>query len=299
MATFIRGNAPRIFLVGLSQLVVNNYAMYDWRYNKIYEVKSSTKRKEEDALMHGFYSIPTIAENSNLPEVAISSGVTQTYEHEEVGAVLKYGRVAKEDDLYGFIGKFPVFMANAMRQTIEASGASLFNNAGTTLGPDGVYLLSVSHPALDGVQANMPSVAVDYSYSAAQDARVNLLKRKSWEGFPIVTPDNLNLVHGPDLDPMVQKLRVGEKEPFSSDNTMNYMQGKFDPIMNPWISDPDAWFITEKPNPFGLIWYFRVRPTMGEFTDNQNGATGIYQRARWSRGITDVRRAILWGCMGA
>lgn len=297
MSTFIRSTASSLFSVGLRRVLVNNLSMIDWKYLKYASVGSSSKKDEQDYSMFGIYDIPEISENANYPESQITAGYSKTYTHSEFALILKYGQVAKEDELYGFVSKMPGFLTNAMRQTIEASAASVLNSMYNTTGPDGVYYLSASHPCIDSTQSNL--VAVDMSYAALQDARVALLGRKNWENHYVTTPDNLLLVYNQALDPQVSKLMGSDKEPFSADNTINYLKGMFDPLMVPWVSDTNAWYIMEKPNDDGFKFFWRVKPSIKEFVDDNNDATAIRIRARWSCGITDWRRSILYGSTGA
>jgi len=298
MSTFVRSSASSLYSVGLRRVLVDNLSRFDWMYNKYCSTSSSMKKDEQDYSMFGIYDIPQISENQNYPESQVNAGYTKTYTHNEFALILKYGQVAKEDELYGFLNKMGSFLTNAMRETIEVSGAGILNDIASTAGPDGVNLLATTHPCIDGTQSNSAG-AVDLTYASLSDARVAILGRKNWENHPVTTPDKLLLLHSPTLDPQVAKLLKTSGESFSGDNTVNYVQGMFEPVCIPWMTDTNMWLIFEKPNDDGCKWFWRVKPSVKTFVDDNNDATAIRIRARWSNGITDFRRSIIYGSAGS
>lgn len=299
MSLFIRASAPELYTVGLRQVIVNNLTLMDWVYMNYCSLQASEKQNETDQTMHGLETIPQISEGQNYPEGQIYKGYSKTYTHLEYALILTYGQVAREDNLYDFLSQMPTFLSNAMRNTIESSAANVLNTIATTTGPDGVYYLSASHPCIDGVQSNTPSVAGDLNYTSLSAAKVAILSRKSWENIPIITPQKLLLCYPPALDPQVTKLMGTTGEPFSSDNTINYLQGMFQPVMVPWMTDSNMWLIMDQPNIQGFNFFWRVKPSLKQFVDDRNDNTAIRIRGRWSCGITDWARALVYGSPGA
>jgi len=291
---FISTTAPKLFAVGLRKVIVDNLNQVDKLYQKYTDVDTSSQQTEKDYSMFGFFNIPSVGENQNYEEADVTPGYEKTYTHVQYGVVLKYGIVAKEDELYGFLKKIPGFMTKAMIQTVESLAANVLNTAASTTGVDGVYLASLLHPALDGTHANTPTTQSDLCYSTLEAARVAMLNRKSFEGHPVTAPTSPILMYHPDNDPMVSKLMGTTGEPFSANNTINYLKGKFDPMMNQYLTDANMWALLDKPNDDGFKWFWRIKPAMKEFTDDSNDATAIRMRFRCSTGISDWRRALLW-----
>lgn len=85
---------------------------------------------------------------------------------------------------------------------------------------------------------------------------------------------------------MVRKLLADGKIPFSADNTINYLSGKFTPVMTPYMSDEDAWLIMPKPYDGGFMFFWRVRPYLREGKDDQNDDILVKIRTRFSCGYS-------------
>lgn len=298
MATFVSGSAPKLFAPGLRKVITLNLEQWDKLYTKYTDVDTSNRQYEKDYSMFGIFNIPSVGENQNYEEAQVTPGYEKTYTHLQYGLVMKYGIVAKEDELYGFLKKIPSFMSRAMSHTVETIAANVVNSAASTAGVDGVYLSSLTHPSLNGTEANTPSTQIDLSYSSLETAKVALMSRKTFEGHPVLDNGKKILMVPPALDPMVSKLMGTTGEPFSANNTINYLKGQFDVIINPYMTDSNMWVIMDKPNDDGFKFWWRIKPSMKEFIDNNNDATAIRMRFRCSTGISDWRKAILWFSSG-
>jgi len=296
---FVRSIAPDLYAIGLTNVFTEFAGENDWVYRKYYYVDRSSKATETDFSMFGFESVPLVGEGEDYPETDFNKGYKTTYEHVQYGVVVKYSMIAREDDIYSFLPQLPHFFNDAVRNTIEMASASILNNATSLVGSDGVALLSTSHPCIDGVQANRPAVAVDLNYTSLSDAKVAILQAKSWTNIPIIIPEKPILLYPPAYDPMVQKLLRTSGEPFSADNTINYLAGAFEPVMMPWLTDSDAWFIVRRPNPAGLKFFWRVEPSFRQYITDSNDNINIRVRMRFSCGMTDWRHGLIWGSPGA
>ena len=299
MGTFVRDSASKLFTVGLTNVIVDIQKMWNPIYQQIFSVKSSTKKDETDFSMYGILSIPQVGENENFDIEDVNTGYEKVYTHLKYGLILRYSREAKDDELYGFVNRMPGFLTKAMQYTVEASGANVLDTLDSTTGADGVYLLATNHPSLDGTRANKPTVDADLGYTTLENARLAILARKSWEGHPIITPDKLRLVVPTALEPMARKLLLTDGQPFSADNTINYLKGMFEPLIHPFMTDSNRWLLIPKPSGYGFVWYWRDKPSMKEWVDDNNDSTSIRNRARWSNGVTQWEEAVPYGSVGA
>jgi len=298
MGTFVSSNNTLLYGPGILRWLWTEFKQNDWLFPKLFAVESSSKQYEKLASMFGIENVPSKTENENYAIADVANGYNKTFTHTEYGLVLKHSLVAEEDELYGFLSQFPEFLRRASIHTIETQPHAVINALDSTAGPDGDYYLSTSHPSLVGDQSNTPATQIDLGYTSLQAAKTSILNMKSHEGHPIVNNDQMNLVVSPTLWAMVEQLLKGDKQPFSANNTVNVLQGMFTPIVDPYVTDTNGWYIMRKPNKSGAIFFWRVKPSIKEYVDPNNDARAIRERFRFSNGIMDWRQSIVYGSTG-
>lgn len=289
MGTFIRDSAVKLFVTGLRKVLMDQFASYTWKYKNYLYTANSSKKSEEDYSMFGIFSVPMMNEEGEFEFVDPQTGYSKTYTHNTYGVGMKWSKEADEDELYGFFSKFPSFINKATRYTIEAAAADVLNDGFTTNGPDGVPLFSLLHPARDGYQTNTPSTQVDLGLTSLENAMVWISKQKTHEGHPIDDTSKKKLIIPPALKPMAKKLILTEGQPFSANNTINYVKGEFDIDVNPYLTSESAWFVIDEPRDGGLMWFWRVNPYVWQDVDENTLAKRIRVRMRFSNGHTDWR----------
>ncbi len=295
---FTSGLAPKLYAPGITRVIVNKLKMIPQVYSRYLHQMTSDKQFEKFYSMFGIFDIPSVGENENYQEALVTPGFEKIITPLQYALVMKYGLVAKEDEQYGFLRRIPSMMTDAMTQTIEALAANVLNNAATTLGSDGVYLAALTHPALDGTtHANTPSSQIDLSYSAVETALITMGQRKNHEGDLVSNPKPTLFYHPANMA-MVDKLSMTSGMPFSGDNTVNFVKGKFTPLEIGYLSDEDMWGFLTPPNEDGGVFVWRVKPSIKEYTDNNNDATGIRMRFRCIPAVIDWRAFLQWFSSG-
>ncbi len=283
---FVRDTASSLFAPGLRKVLVDEFASYDWIYKKLFFVSSTNRRYEDDYSMFGITSIPAITEGANIDFQDTSPGYSQRYTPLIYASGLKWTIEAEEDELYGFFRKFPSFMSKAIRYTIETVAEDIFTDAFTTTGGDGVALFSTSHPMYDGTQANTPAADIDLGLTALENAMITISKTKTWEGHPIDDKQKKILKIHPNEKPMAMKLLGTTNQPFSANNTINYVKDEFELLVTPYQTDTDAWFLLPKPYDGGLMFFWRVKPNVFNDKDPDNLANRVMCRMRFVPGYT-------------
>ena len=283
---FTRETASKLFVVGLRKVLVNMNKEYDWLYKKLFFVTSMDKAKEEDYTMNGITGVPEITEGAPIDFQDTNKGYSQTYIPKIYATGLQWTIEAEEDELYGYLRKFPAFLNSAMKYTIESVGAAVFNNSFTNTGLDSVATFATTHPCADGTQANTPTAQVDLGITSLEAALIALSKQKSWDLMPIDDKEKKMLLIPPDLLPMATKLTTGDKVPFSANNTMNYLQDRFEIVVNPYLSSAKAWFLLPRPYDGGFMWFWRKQPYVFADKDPDTLANRIRIRSRFVAGNT-------------
>lgn len=281
---FNRNSATQLFLVGIRKLFVDTFKMHDWIYKKFLFVRSTTKRKETDFSMNGIKDVPEVTEGAAITFQDTSSGYEKEWEPRTYGTGLKWTLEADEDELYGYLRKFPKFLDNAVKYTVESIAANVINDSFTDNGPDGVPMFSLLHPSDLGNQANTPTAQVDLGMAALEAALLSLSKQLTHEGLPIDDKEKKTLWVPPDLKAMAKRIVTGDKVPFSSNNTMNYLQDAVNIEVNPYFSSTKAWFVLAKPYDGGPTFVWRKNPYVMTDSDPDTLAKRVRVRMRLDAG---------------
>ena len=272
-------------------------------WTMIFDVEGSDRAFEEDVLETGFGAAQVKAEGAAVGYDEGMQGWTSRYVHETIALAFAITEEAIEDNLYTRLGpKYSRALARAMRHTKEIKGAAILNNAFSANHPggDGVSLLNVAHPLLNGgTFANMLATPADLSEQAIEDMLIMIRKATDDRGVPISLMAE-KLIVPPELEYDSIRLTRSTMRVGTADNDISAIVSKgvfnTDPNTITRLTDPDAWFIkTDCPD--GLKHMRRVALKRGMQGDFDTGNMRYKARERYSFGFTDPRA--LYGSQGA
>ena len=240
-------------------------------------------------------------------------GQGTTYDSEVQGFVTRYTHIAYslgyivtkeelDDNLYEQVSKRrSAALAMSFRQTKENIAANIYNRAfnSTYLGGDAQPLCATAHPnTTGGTWANTPTVQVDLSEAALEDATISLMGMTNDRGLLInVMPRSL-IVHRNNWY-NANRILKSVYTPGSANNDINVLKATNalpeGIVMNHYLTVPGAWFLrTNIMN--GMKYYSRV----GIMFDQDNDFDTMNAKAkgyeRYSFGWTDPRA--VWGVNG-
>lgn len=286
MGTFVRDTATSLFLPGIKRVLNGMIDSYNWFYKKFCHVVPSSQRQEKYFYMYnGVPLIPQKAEGDTYQYGDIVPGSEWTITNLTYGYGLRYSLEAQEDELYGQLKKFPKHLSDAEIHTLEVIGHAPLNNGFTTNGYDGVPLFSLVHPANDGaVRANRPATDADISYVVLSDAKKALMVQQNYVGHYSNWKGGM-AVYNPANDDLWQKLLNTKGEPWSSDNTINYVEGMVKPCPDPYFTDTNGWAILPAPYEDGILLQMRVNPKLSESRDADNEDFLVRMRFRCASGV--------------
>ena len=271
------------------------YAEHVEEYTDLFDKDSSSQNYEEDVQLTGFGLAPRKAEGSGVVYDSEVQGFTTRYTH--VAYALGYVVTKEEldDNLYENVSKRrSSALAMSFRQTKENVAANVYNRAFTAgyVGGDGATLASTAHPNTSGgTWANRPSVDVDLSEAALEDAMIAIMGFQNDRGLLInVMPRSLIIARNEWYN--ANRILKSVYTPGNANNDVNVLKATNalpEGIkMNHYLTSPRAWFLrTNIQN--GMKYYERTGISFDQDNDfdTMNAKAKGYER--YSFGWTDPR----------
>jgi hypothetical protein len=278
------------------------YDEHQTEYTDLFDHETSSQNYEEDVQLTGFGLVPRKPEGQGVTYDSEVQGFTTRYTH--IAYALGYIVTKEEldDNLYESVSKKRSgALAMSFRQTKENIAANTYNRAfnGTYLGGDGVSLCATNHPnTTGGTWANKPTVDVDLSEAALEDAVIALMGFTNDRGLLInVMPKTLHIARNEIFN--AQRILHSSYQTGNANNDINviksgnYIPGGFK--VNHYFTSPHAWFIRTNIRD-GMKYYERVGIEFDQDNDfdTMNAKAKGYER--YSFGWTDPRA--IWGVNG-
>jgi hypothetical protein len=260
-------------------------------YPGYYNIKSSDRKFERIVTYVPFNDTVTKPEGETYAMDTLRQGYTKDFTHTEAGLGFEVTQTALEDDAENLLTRAGEWLAFSGRYVEEGRAANPFNNGFTTeTTPDGVALFSTSHALKGGGTAkNRPSTDADLSATSLTQAMIDVQTDQKDEAGHLAAPvTSWTLLVPPQLEFLAKRLVASTQLPGSADNDINPIKAlrTWDIVVNPRLSDPDAWFlIAGSKSQHGLTFYRRVPITMEPMAIDARTGNRIFKvRHRFSVG---------------
>lgn len=292
------GNFAELLWPGIKEIYGTRYDMHPTMYKEFMEVMDSKQAFEKVQGMTGF---PLAAVKEQGQEAVFSQmfqGFQQEYLHltYSIGAVVT--REMVEDDLYNQISQIPRLIAESMRQTEEIVATNVLNNAFSTTGPDGVSLISASHPLVGTGNnvSNQPSTASDLVQTTLEQAIIDVKDFRDDQNLRLNTEID-KLVVPRSLIFTARKILETQYETTTNNNDVNILTSmNIKPVITNFLTDQDAWFCITN-NPSQLKFFRRRAAEIQRDNDFNTDNLKIKTSTRFSTGFDDWRA--IYGSSGA
>lgn len=250
-------------------------------------VKTSDKKFERVMSVTGVGDIPEKGEGAAYTSQVIRPGWSKDFIHTEFGSLFEVTKTALEDDQYDQLAQNARWFMFASRVTEEKRAAILYNNGfSSELSPDGVSIFNATHVLKGGGTArNTLASAADLSATSLEQALIDLQTETKVEAGQIVAPaQSLVLIVPPALEFAAERILKSQLRPGTADNDVNALaRRKWHVIVNPYLTDSDAWFIQDaNKKRHGLMSYTRVPLTVEPARTDPRTDNRLYP-VRWRR----------------
>ena len=273
-----------------------------WR--KYFNIETSDRKTEISQSYIELGDVPEKPEGGAYATDLIRPGFTKSVTHTEFGLGFEMTETAGEDDRFGVLKRNAKWLAYSARYVEEKRAANPFNNGfSTETSADGVAWFSASHVLGNGDgMRNILNPGQDLSWNSLTQAMIDAQTETKSDGGRLVTPiTSWDLIVPPALEFTAARIINSTLLPGVADNDANVLKQRrtFNIIVNPHLTDPDAWFLlAADKSRHGLHSYTRVPITMVKPMDDARTGNTIYKvRFRRSWFVRDPQNA--FGSAGA
>lgn len=237
-------------------------------YTDIFNIKTSDRKFERVVSYVPFGDTQSKAEGQPFALDQLRQGWTKDFTHTENGLGFQVTQTAMEDDAENILQRAGDWLSYSARYVEEGRAANPFNNGfSTETTPDGVSLFNTAHLLKGGGTAkNTPSVAADLSATSLTQALIDLQTDQKDQAGHLASPINRWILYvPPSLEFLADRLLNSVGLPGSSDNDRNPIKARrsWEIIVNPRLTDTDAWFlVAADKGAHALTFYRRVPITL-------------------------------------
>lgn len=260
-------------------------------YPAVYNIKSSDRKFERVVSYVPFGDTQNKPEGETYVMDTLRQGYTKDFTHTENGLGFEVTQTALEDDQENLLSRAGEWLSFSARYVEEGRAANPFNNGfGTETTPDGVSLFNTVHLLKGGGTAkNRPSTDADLSATSLTQAMIDLQTDQKDDAGHISAPVTEWILYiPPQLEFLADRLVNSVNLPGSADNDRNPIKARrqWTIIVNPRLTDPDAWFLVAGSKArHGLTFYRRVPiSTEPMMKDAKTGNSIFKVRHRFSVG---------------
>ena len=234
-------------------------------YTDYFNVKTSDTKFERVVTYAPFGDTQTKVEGAPFATDEIRQAYTKDFTHTENGLAFEVTQTALEDDRANVLNRSGDWLAFSARYVEEGRAANPFNNGFTSeLTPDGVALFSASHPIVaGGTFKNTLSTAADLSMTSLTQALIDLQTDQKDQAGHLSNPvDSLILLVPPALEFLADRLVNSILLPGVADNDRNAIKSRrtWKIIVNPRLTDTDAWFVLAANKASHALTFYRRTP---------------------------------------
>jgi hypothetical protein len=260
-------------------------------YTGYYNIKTSDRKFERVVTYVPFGDTLSKPEGEPYVMDQIRQGYTKDFVHTENGLGFEVTQTALEDDYENILNRAGEWLAFSARYVEEGRAANPFNNGfSTETSPDGVALFHTAHPLKGGSTArNRPATDADLSATSLLQAMVDTQTDFKDEAGHLAAPiTNWTLLVHPAGEFVADRLLNSVGLPESADNDRNPIKSRrtWDIVVNPRLTDSDAWFlIAGNKAQHALTFYRRVPITLDPMDKDPRTKNRIFTvRHRFSIG---------------
>jgi hypothetical protein len=248
-----------------------------------YNIDSSDRKTEITQTYTELGDVPEKPEGGTYATDVIRPAFRKDVTHTEFGLGFEVTETALEDDLRNVLRRNTKWLAFSARYVEEKRAANPLNNGfSTETSADGVAAFSASHVLGNGTTVrNILNPGQDLSWNSLTTAMIDAQNQTLSDGGRFAANiKSWKIVVPPSLKFTAARIIRTSLLPGSADNDKNVLGEfhDFDIVVNPHLTDTDAWFLLAgDKSRHGLSSYTRVPITMVKPMEDPRTGNTIYK----------------------
>ena len=283
---------PKLLLPGVKDFFGAKYKEYTPFWSKMFDVSSSDRAYEEIVEESGFGLGAIKGEGESVIYDTTIEGPTSRFTHVNYALGFIVTEEEVDDNLYGDKAMNRAgALARSMKATKEIVHANILNRSQNAayLGGDGKELVAADHPTINGTFSN-ELTAADLTEASLEDAMKQIMLMTDSRGLRLQARPTKLIVH-PDNAFEAYRLLNADGQPNTDSNNPNAIRAMGwapEVVVNPYLDDPDAWFLTTDVGN-GLKHFQRKKLRFAEDGDFDTGNLKHKAQDRYAAGWADPR----------
>lgn len=291
-------------------------------------IKSVFKEMESDKYAEKFTGLTGMAqgflptgEGGAYPDDERQEGYSKTFEHDtwkdrfvitqemvEDSKVLDLNKTGARGFIDSYNSTREKYASQLLIGAVAGTTTSFRGKTMDCTTADGVSLFSTAHPSKTGnTAAQSNKFAGAFSDTVLGQIETNMQNFKDDNGEILtVSPTTIIIPNDATLKKAVFAAIGADKEPTTANNGYNYMYGRYEiivnPYLNPLLGSDKPFFVYDKnynENYNGLLFLNRIPLTVDSYIDNNNDNNVWKGRSRFVCGANDWRQIAVGGVTGA
>jgi len=258
---------------GLFSFMTSSFQSRPAFWSKITTVKSSRRAYEESAYYTGLGLVPEKPEGEKIAYDDFIQGPTKRWVHKTYALGVRITEEMIEDALYPDIptemSDMTKELGHSAKETIEVLVHDAYNGTTKTAG-DGLAIFSNSHTKLGGgTWSNLLTPAADLAVASLRTAITAMETTTDDRSKQQVVKPKYIMV-APAGEWTAREILNSAYDPESANNAINPLQSRnLQLIVNPYLTDDDAWFLLADKNP--IITFMRRKVKFAKDGDFETG----------------------------
>jgi len=295
------GSLPELLWPGLLKIYGDTYESWPEIFSKIANMDTSDKAFDKIQGITGYTAAGVKDEGSSVLFDDMLQGFQQEVVQVAYGLGAKVTMEMMRFDQYNKMNKIPAGLARAYRHAQEIMVADQYNRGfSTATTADGVSIFNSAHLLVGGgTFSNIPTVATDLTMSALEDANTAVANFNDDRGLPILTRITKLLVH-PNNELNAKKILNTDYSLGNNFNDVNVVSNARNPIeliVNPYLTDTDAWFTLTQESENGVQYIESIKPNLAR--DNVTNTRDLEMSHVGMFAVATVDPRFAYGSAGA
>lgn len=289
--TISRAEWARLLVPTVETFLGQSYMDYPEVYKQIFDVRKSDQAVEELLVTSGLGLLEPVAEGGSIANDRLRQLYSINFAHAKYGKMLSVTQELIDDGKHLKILEMQAKeFKRAALETKNKVAIDILNNSTTTLGADGVSLLSTAHPSSAGNVSNRKAIDADLSEAAIEQCYIEMADIRNDRGVRIqVMPKKLIVPRASCFE--AARILESDGRVGTSDNDLNALRAKkiiSEIVVLDHLTDTDAFYFTTNVED-GLIMFERKDLSIDSEPHFAHDAIQFKALMRFSVGWGDFR----------